>query len=146
MDKKDPMTEFFGPAISTYTREMAIDDGVLVDITGTAKLAGIKYPVAVTRTVWNRYIEWKQADTDLQTHQDQSGRLWDVVWMARHGMSGATDQASQINFVLDCIPRDGRTKSSTAHHVKATHRPWRSGRTGIDHHVAGRGLTFLFSI
>jgi hypothetical protein len=112
MDKKDPMTEFFGPAISTYTREMAIEDGVLVEVTGTAKLAGIKFPVAVTRTVWNRYIEWRQADTDQQAYQDQSGRLWDVVWMARHGMSGAKEQASQINFDLDCIPRDGRTKTA----------------------------------
>ena len=27
-----PMAEFFGPPISVYTREQAIDDGVLVDV------------------------------------------------------------------------------------------------------------------
>jgi hypothetical protein len=110
MDKKDPMTEFFGPAISTYTRAMAIEDGVLIDITDIAKTAGLKFPVAVTHTVWNLYIEWKQGDSDQQTHQDQSGRLWDIVWMARHGISGAKDQSSQIHFYLDCIPRDGKSK------------------------------------
>ena len=31
-----PMAEFFGPPISVYTREQAIDDGVLVDVSETA--------------------------------------------------------------------------------------------------------------
>ena len=68
MDKKDSMTDFFGPAISTYTRAMAIEDGVLIDITDIAKTAGLKFPVAVTHTVWNLYIEWKQGDKIGRAH------------------------------------------------------------------------------
>ena len=43
----------FGPAISAYTRAQAIDDGILVDVSDTAREAGFNIPVAVTRTVWN---------------------------------------------------------------------------------------------
>ena len=43
----------FGPAISTYTRAQAIEDGILVDVSDTACEAGFTIPVAVTRTVWN---------------------------------------------------------------------------------------------
>ena len=40
-----------------YTRAQALADGVLVDVTTTAQEAGIKYPVALTRAVWCRYVE-----------------------------------------------------------------------------------------
>ena len=46
----------FGPAISAYTRAQAIEDGILVDVSETAREAGFKIPVAVTRTVWNRLV------------------------------------------------------------------------------------------
>ena len=34
--------------VSAYSRAQAIEDGVLVDVSQTAKEAGIKYPTAVT--------------------------------------------------------------------------------------------------
>ena len=43
----------FGPAISAYTRAQAIEDGILVDVSDTAREAGFNIPVTVTRTVWN---------------------------------------------------------------------------------------------
>ena len=43
----------FDPVISVYTRAQAIGDGILVDVSETAREAGFKIPVAVTRTVWN---------------------------------------------------------------------------------------------
>ena len=42
--------------VSTYTAEQAIEDGIFVDVTETAKEAGIKYPVAVTRNLWDTHI------------------------------------------------------------------------------------------
>lgn len=62
--------------IYSYTRAQAIDDGVLVDVTKTAKEAGIKYPVALTSAVW--------ADINAipkTSVQDVNGRLWDVLFM-----------------------------------------------------------------
>ncbi len=43
----------FGPVLSAYTRAQAIEDGILVDVSETAREAGFTIPVAVTRTVWN---------------------------------------------------------------------------------------------
>lgn len=36
----------------TYSRAQALEDGVLVDVSETAREAGIKLPVALTATVW----------------------------------------------------------------------------------------------
>ena len=71
----------FGPAISAYTRAQAIEDGILVDVSDTAREAGFNIPVTVTRTVWNRLIALPEG---YRGFQDERGRLWDVLWMARH--------------------------------------------------------------
>jgi Family of unknown function (DUF6573) len=65
--------------ISSYSRAQAIEDGVLVDVTATAKEAGIRFPVALTRAVWSQCVE---VPAGVQG-QDESGRLWDVLWMFR---------------------------------------------------------------
>ena len=36
----------FAPVISAYTRAQAIEDGILVDVSETAREAGFKIPVA----------------------------------------------------------------------------------------------------
>jgi len=65
--------------ISVYTRAQALEDGVLVDVSAMAKEAGIKFPVALTSTVWGQYVEVPEG----VTCQDESGRLWDILWMFR---------------------------------------------------------------
>ncbi|MCY4582440.1 MAG: hypothetical protein OXE50_06530, partial [Chloroflexi bacterium] len=69
------------PVISTYSRAQAIEDGILVDVSDTAREAGFSIPVAVTRTVWTRLIALPDG---YRGFQDERGRLWDVLWMARH--------------------------------------------------------------
>ncbi|MCC6127468.1 MAG: hypothetical protein IT426_21120 [Pirellulales bacterium] len=71
--------DFFGPVISVYTRTHAIDDGVLVDVSDTAKEAGIKYPTALTIAAWADYVEVPEGVED----QDEQGRLWDILNMFR---------------------------------------------------------------
>jgi hypothetical protein len=66
--------------IYAYTRAQAIEDGVLIDVTETAKEAGVKFPVAMTSAVWGKYVEVPEG----VNHQDERGRLWDIVWMFRH--------------------------------------------------------------
>jgi hypothetical protein len=65
--------------IYAYTRAQAIEDGELVDVSETAREAGIKFPVVVTRAVWVKYVEVPEG----VTCQDERGRLWDIVWMFR---------------------------------------------------------------
>ena len=67
----------FGEVIHRYTREQAIEDGFLIDVTDTAREAGFVYPVAVTRAVWERYVTVPKGVSG----QDEDGRLWDIVWM-----------------------------------------------------------------
>jgi len=67
--------------IYSYTRQQAIEDGVLIDVSNTAVEVGIKHPVAVTAALWIRYIE---PDAKLKPFgQSIEGRLWDVLWMFR---------------------------------------------------------------
>jgi hypothetical protein len=42
--------------IYRYTRAQAIADGVLVDVSGIAQEAGIRFQVALTRAVWERCV------------------------------------------------------------------------------------------
>ncbi len=78
----------FGEVISSYSRAQAIEDGVLVDVSETAKEAGIKYPVALTRAVFERCVALPKR---YRGFQDERGRLWDVLAMFRfaaHATSG----------------------------------------------------------
>ncbi len=76
--------EFFGPAISTYTRAQALEDGDLVDVSETAREAGIRFPVALTRAVWISCVEVpRNAKGQPVPCQDEQGRLWDVLSMTR---------------------------------------------------------------
>ena len=78
----------FGPVIDAYTRAQAIEDGILVDVSKTAREAGFKIPVAVTRTVWDRLVALPDG---YRGFQDEAGRLWDVLSMARHYALRASD-------------------------------------------------------
>lgn len=66
--------------IHKYTRQDAIEDGVLVDVSKTAAEAGIRFPVAIASSVWFGVIA---VPDDLQGEQDEAGRLWDVLTMFR---------------------------------------------------------------
>lgn len=84
----------FGPVIYSYTRAQAVADGVQVEVTKTAQEAGIRFPMFLTRAVFDAYV----AVPEGVTGQDEAGRLWDVVWMTRfaimrsrgHTVGGAT--------------------------------------------------------
>ena len=65
--------------IYAYTRAQALEDGVLIDVSETAKEAGIKFSVALTATVYGQYVEVPEGVTG----QDETGRLWDILWMFR---------------------------------------------------------------
>ena len=72
----------FGPVIYSYTRAQAVADGVQVEVTKTAQEAGIKFPVFLTRTVFDSFVTVPEGVTG----QDEAGRLWDIVWMLRFGI------------------------------------------------------------
>lgn len=77
--------------IHRYTRAQALEDGVLVDVSETAKEAGFRVPVALTQAAWADCVHWTEDDSASVVHQDQSGRLWDVLWMARLAAGAARE-------------------------------------------------------
>ncbi len=65
--------------ISIYSTKQAVDDGFLIQVDQKiSKEAGIRYPVYLTRAVWDKYVEVPKG---MEGHQDQAGRLWDVLFM-----------------------------------------------------------------
>jgi hypothetical protein len=94
------LAEIFGDIISTYTREEAIMDGVLVDpevhMPGMAKESGFVFPIAFTSSVWNDYI---LPDSELiREGQSLDGRLWDTLHMLRYAIKQASKNESDIPF------------------------------------------------
>ncbi len=73
------LTEIFGQPIYTYTRAQAVADGLQVEVTKTAQEAGIRFPMFITRAVYDTYVTVPPGVTG----QDEAGRLWDLVWMTR---------------------------------------------------------------
>jgi len=112
---------YFGdvPIISIYTRAQAIEDGVLVDVSESleCKQLGFKCSVALTRAVWDKYVEVPKGVTG----QDQAGRLWDVAWMLRSAaLSGA--RGTQILFSLH-VRNDNREGTPPLVKLKAVYGP-----------------------
>jgi len=106
---KQSTESFFGPVISTYTRTQAIEDGVLVDAGSMAREAGFKWPVALTADAWADCVAWVENDSQKQVHQDQSGRLWDLLYMASHAIRTRKDSGDRLLFQLYRVPRDGQS-------------------------------------
>jgi hypothetical protein len=104
--------EFFGDVISIYTRAQAIEDGQLIDVSETAREAGFTLPVAMTATVWADCIAWTDDDIEKQAYQDESGRLWDVLYMAYHGILTNKASGNQLLYQLYRVPRDGRSSKA----------------------------------
>lgn len=89
-------TSPFGEIIYSYTRKQAIADGVQVDVSSTAKEAGIRFPVFITRTVFDAYV----TVPPNVSGQDEAGRLWDVVWMLRFAIRKAAQGQDRLPFAL----------------------------------------------
>jgi len=86
----------FDDIIYSYTRAHAIADGMQVDVSTVAQEAGIRFPVFLTRTVYDAYVT---VPPDV-TGQDEAGRLWDVVWMLRFAVLKAHPGQSRLPFAL----------------------------------------------
>jgi hypothetical protein len=82
--------------IYSYSRAQAVADGVQVDITKTAEEAGIRFPVFITRNAFEHCV----TVPPHVTGQDESGRLWDVVWMLRFAILRARPGVDRIPVAL----------------------------------------------
>jgi hypothetical protein len=88
--------------ISSNTRSEALADGVLVDVTETAREAGFLLPVGLTRAVWDLCVALSPAAE--RAGNDERGRLCDVLWMLRWAIARSRGcGGSEIRFELLCV-------------------------------------------
>ena len=96
--------------IYTYSRQQAIDDGVLIDVTSCAKEAGFKLHTCIGDNLYNQYIiptkEMEDAGQSIQ------GRLWDVFVMLRLTIRHHKDE-SRILFDVLFLMASGRMEQVT---------------------------------
>ena len=122
---------FFGNVISTYTRTQAIEDGVLIDVGSMANEAGFKWPVAVTAAVWADCIAWTEDDCRQQVYQDESGRLWDVLYLASHAIRTSKRSGDRLLFQFYRVPRDGHSTEAVLVTLRLIVGPGDSGEPVI---------------
>jgi len=71
--------------ISVYTRQQAIEDGILGDCEqapmGEMRSQIMKWPLAITATAFRRYVWPIDEEANLPPDQSLEGRFWDVSWM-----------------------------------------------------------------
>lgn len=93
--------------VHTFTRDDAIQGGVLMDAGAMSREAGFKVPVALTARVWATCVGW---GSDEKVPQDESGRLWDVLWMASLAARAAARRgdSGRVEFQVLVVPRGGR--------------------------------------
>jgi hypothetical protein len=70
--------------ISSYSRAQAIEDGVLVDVSDSSEYKELRFrfPIALTRAVWENFVEVPRGVFG----QDTAGRLWDIFNVASSEM------------------------------------------------------------
>ena len=129
--KKAQRPADFGDVIYRYTREQAIADGVLVDVSNMARDVGIILPVAMTAAAWADAVAWQEADNERQTYQDESGRLWDVLFMAAYAIRTQRRPDDRLLYQLRRIPRDGRSTTARELTLKLILGPGDDGKPVI---------------
>lgn len=105
----DPIADLFGDVIHCYTRRQAIEDGVLVQLSGEGYVgdqwvpkmvaeAGFRFPIAMTSTCFNQIVAVTPAAK--RACQDIEGRLWDVLWMLKNAVARHRGDPALIIFEL----------------------------------------------
>ena len=96
--------------ISSYTREQALEDGELVDVSEWAgrgpegMMGGFKVPVALTRSVFGTI---EAIPASLEGVADVRGRAHDVLWMA--SLAARRSQGPDAHFKV-ILPSKGTRK------------------------------------
>ena len=96
--------------ISTYSRQDAIEDGVLVDVSQSSAYrdAGFAYPVALTAAVF----EIVNGISPQNDHETLDARLYDLLFLARTA-AGRHPNADTVNFQVLMTPRRGSRPTFT---------------------------------
>jgi hypothetical protein len=82
--------------IHRYSRAQALADGVLIDVSSTAREAGFTFPVALTAAAWAKCVTVPPG----VVCQDEAGRLWDVLTLLRFTFRRSTGDGTEVRFAV----------------------------------------------
>lgn len=111
MENKNIMHEVFGEVISKYTRDQAIEDGVLIDITDKAKTVGFNIPTVITQHLHSVLTDIPKSKKEIENYD---ARLADVLHMAflrvkMELQAKGKDADPYLHFTaLVSVPKTGR--------------------------------------
>ena len=92
--------DYFGKPISRYTRKQALEDGFQIDVSDTAREAGLRFPVFITRAVFETWVA-----PDHVKDENETARLRDILWMTRCAIKAAAPGACAIRVQLRLLNR-----------------------------------------
>ena len=131
--KKPDSNNIFGDkVIYSYTREQALEDGTLIDVSEQAKDVGMTAPTAITPSVMSEVAVPK----GLEGIQDERGRLHDVLWMAsrkfiakRRALQGQGMSRDQMEHELGLTPFEVIFQNGRGPRKRHTEKLWLSFNT-----------------
>ncbi len=112
------MTDFFDdnpeqravdPAYSG-SRKVAIAEGNLFDIGEMSRQVGFRWPVALTKAVWEDCVAWTDEDSERQIRQSEHARLYAVVSTCADFVRRRNPSADRMRFRIDRVPRNGSAR------------------------------------
>lgn len=109
------------------SREQAIADGSIIDVSDLGRQVGFKWPVALTRKVWEDSVEWSDDDNELQVPQNQKSRLFSVVGTCADFVRTRGPKADRMRFRVNRIPRDGVSRGAQQRQLQVVAHPGDDG-------------------
>ena len=97
--------------VFSYSRRQALEDGVLVDVSEMAREAGFRYPVAVTRAVWDGVVT--PDHESRASGQSEAGRLWDVLTVLRVTIRRSRGPVQTLEFQVLVADRETSLRTVT---------------------------------
>jgi hypothetical protein len=86
----------FGEVIFAYTRSQAVADGEQVEVSKLAAEAGIRFPVFLTRGVYEQFVIVPEGVEG----QDETGRIYDILTMLRFAIRHSRTGADRLAVAL----------------------------------------------
>lgn len=111
----------------TGSRAEAIAEGTIIDVSDLGRQVGFKWPVAITKAVWEDSVSWSDEDSEKQVPQNQKSRLFSVVGACADYVRTRGPKADRMRFRINRIPRDGVSRGAQLRLLQVVAHPGDDG-------------------
>ena len=121
-----------GSVFSDYgyvgSRREAVANGTLIEVGNTRWEAGFKWPLAITRDVYDDLVKWDEADNDkVDTAMTEDLRLWNLVHGAAECVRTEERHTNRLSFDVYTVNANSESFEETKHTVLVIGHPDDSG-------------------